>query len=476
MTTIFWHDYETWGANPTKDHPSQFAGIRTDLDLTIVGDPVMHYCQIPSDYLPHPQACLVTGITPQLTLRDGIPESEFMMKIHHEFSQANTCVAGYNSIRFDDEVTRHSFYRNFIDPYAREWQNGNSRWDIIDLVRACYALRPDGINWPLREDGAPSFKLEHLSTANDIHHADAHDAMSDVYATIGIAKLIKEKQPKLYQFVFGKRSKHAVNELIDCFNRTPLVHISSKLSAMQGCATWIVPICPHPTNKNSVIVLDLARDPTPLFELSPEMLAEKLYQPSHMLTEGEERLPIKQIHLNKCPVLAPAKTLSEERAEALGIDRQKCIENLDKIKKFRGLEAILHHTFEISEEKKNQKSVDPDYALYTGGFFSDSDRNKIAMVRNEKPDMLNRTWQFDDPRLNTLLFRFRARNFPHTLDAEEVHKWQVHRQAKLFDNALDSSISLEEFMVQINTLAELHTNDANKVAILRALAQYANHL
>ena len=263
LTTIFWHDYETWGANPTKDHPSQFAGIRTDLDLNVVGEPVMHYCQIPSDYLPHPQACLVTGITPQLTLRDGIPESEFMMKIHHEF--LNICVV-HNSIRFDDEVTR-SFYRNFIDPYV--WSaNGNSRWDIIDL-RACYALRPDGNR--LRQRWRSKFAIRAL-TANDIHHADAHDAMSDVYATIGIAKLIKEKQPKLYQFVFGKRSKHAVNELIDCFNRTPLVHISSKLSAMQGCATWIVPICPHPTNKNSVIVLDLARDPTPLFELSLKCL------------------------------------------------------------------------------------------------------------------------------------------------------------------------------------------------------------
>lgn len=176
--TIFWHDYETWGANPTKDHPSQFAGVRTDLDLNIIDQPVNLYCQIPNDQLPHPQACLITGITPQLTLRDGLIESEFIDKIMAQFSQPQTCVAGFNSIRFDDEITRHTLYRNFHDPYAREWQNGNSRWDIIDMVRACYALRPEGIEWPTKEDGSPSFKLEDLCIANNLLHEDAHDAMS----------------------------------------------------------------------------------------------------------------------------------------------------------------------------------------------------------------------------------------------------------------------------------------------------------
>lgn len=222
--SIFWHDYETFGANPAKDRPAQFAGIRTDLDLNIISEPETFYCKQSTDYLPSPEAILITGITPQLANLKGLPETEFMGRIHTLFSQANTCVAGYNSLRFDDEVTRYGFYRNFIDPYAREWQNGNTRWDIIDLVRACYAFRPDGIHWPLKEDGSPSFKLEHLTQANGLSHEKAHDAMSDVYATIAMAKLIKEKQPKLYQYYFELRRKQAVSAQIDVLNMQPLAH------------------------------------------------------------------------------------------------------------------------------------------------------------------------------------------------------------------------------------------------------------
>ncbi|HCG89461.1 MAG TPA: exodeoxyribonuclease I, partial [Alteromonas macleodii] len=189
--TFLWHDFETFGTSPQKDLPCQFAAVRTDMDLNVIGKPINIMSAIANDYLPHPEACLVTGITPQQTIRDGSNEADFAARIYQEMSTPNTCSVGFNSIRFDDEVSRYLFYRNFYDPYSREWRNGNSRWDIIDLARACYALRPDGINWPRREDGAPSFKLEALTAANNIGHENAHDALSDVYATIALAKLIK---------------------------------------------------------------------------------------------------------------------------------------------------------------------------------------------------------------------------------------------------------------------------------------------
>lgn len=472
--TIFWHDYETWGANPQKDHPSQFAGIRTDLELNIIDKPQMFYCQIPNDYLPHPQACLITGITPQQSLRDGLIEAEFVKKVHQQFSQANTCVAGYNSIRFDDEVTRYSFYRNFYDPYAREWQHGNSRWDIIDMVRACYALRPEGINWPEKDDGSPSFRLEDLTQANGISHQDAHDAMSDVYATIEMAKLIKQKQPKLFDYLFSLRNKKQVAQQIDCYQRIPLVHISSKLPAINGCCTWIVPICYHPTNKNAVIVLNLALDPTPLFELEPEQLREKLYQPSSMLEPGEQRLPVKLLHINKCPVVAPAKTLTEENAQRLDIDRQQCLKNLEKIKNYQGLEHKLTSLFELDQHQDIQH--DPDHALYSGGFFSDSDRNKMEQILHLPAEQLSADWQFQDPRLNTLLFRYRARNYPATLTHEEMQKWQHHRQQRLMDQDSAASITMPQFMQELELLANDHSQDANKLAIIKALYQYGQQM
>ena len=197
--TFLWHDYETFGANPRLDRPSQFGAIRTDENFNQIGEAEMFYCSPADDFLPHPMAVLITGITPQEARTNGLAETDFAGAINDLMSRPNTCVVGYNSLRFDDEVTRHMFYRNFIDPYAREWQNGNSRWDLIDVVRAIYALRPEGINWPSKEDGTPSFKLEDLTAANGIAHGEAaHDALADVRATLELAKLLKKAQPRLF--------------------------------------------------------------------------------------------------------------------------------------------------------------------------------------------------------------------------------------------------------------------------------------
>ncbi|NOU21399.1 MAG: exodeoxyribonuclease I, partial [Methyloglobulus sp.] len=230
-TSLYWHDFETFGIDPRRDRPSQFAGVRTDLDFNIIDDPLIVYCKPPADYLPHPEACLLTGISPQIAESKGVTEAEFCRRIHEQLAQPNTCSLGYNSIRFDDEFTRNCLYRNFYDPYAREWQNGNSRWDLIDVIRATKALRPDGIDWPTDAEGRPSFRLEELTKANGIAHEAAHDALSDVHATIALAKLVKSAQPKLYQFLWQHRTKTEAFNLLQYGSFKPVVHVSGRYSS-----------------------------------------------------------------------------------------------------------------------------------------------------------------------------------------------------------------------------------------------------
>ena len=472
--TIYWHDYETWGANPQKDRPSQFAGIRTDLDLNIIGEPLIEYCRPAPDYLPHPQACLVTGITPQHALRHGLSEAQFISKIHEEFSQPNTCVAGYNSIRFDDEVSRYTFYRNFYDPYAREWQNGNSRWDIIDLVRACYALRPEGINWPRKEDGSVSFRLEDLTKANGIEHADAHDALSDVKATIALAKLIKDSQPKLYSFFFGLRNKKALLQLVDVFNMTPLVHTSSRIPATQGCTTWVAPMSFHPSNKNAVVCFNLTHDPKPLLDLSVEQLREYLYTRHDELPQGQAPIGLKLIHVNKCPILAPAKTLLPENAERLGIDRAQCLEHLKFLQAHPELRDKVAKVF--NEERDFGATTNPDYQLYSG-FTSNSDKAKFDIIRSTQPlELANLQLDFEDPKYTTMLFRYRARNWPETLSPSELDSWRKYCQNKLMHGEDSPSISAEDFMLNLENL--VHENEGNErnLSVLKALYHYAQSL
>lgn len=463
--TIFWHDYETFGANPAKDRASQFAGIRTDLDLNIIGEPETFYCKLAADYLPSPEAILITGITPQLANQKGMPETEFMGRINQLFSQPNTCVAGYNSLRFDDEVSRYGFYRNFIDPYAREWQQGNSRWDIIDLVRACYAFRPEGINWPQKEDGSPSFKLEELTKANGLSHEKAHDAMSDVYATIAMAKLIKEKQPKLYQYYFGLRRKQAVNQQIDVLNMQPLVHVSSKIPATQGCTTLIAPLAYHNTNKNAVICVNLAMDVTPLIELSAEQIRERLYTPRSELAEDELPVGLKQVHVNKCPFVTTAKSLTDENAERLGFDKPFAREQFKRLRQHPELREKLAQVF---DSEYGSDITDPDLMLYGGGFFSSADKAKMEIIRNTQPQHLAALeLQFDDQRIDEMLFRYRGRNYPETFDDSEAYRWKAFCQSRLSD---------QDYMLRLENILHDTEQDESKQKLLEALCHYLRSL
>ncbi|BDM64588.1 exodeoxyribonuclease I [Shewanella sp. NFH-SH190041] len=463
--TFFFHDYETFGANPPRDRPSQFAGIRTDKDLNIIGDEETFYCQLAPDYLPSPEAILITGITPQLANQKGIPESEFMGQINQLFSQPNTCVVGYNSLRFDDEVSRYGFYRNFIDPYAREWQHGNSRWDIIDLVRACYALRPEGISWPTKEDGSPSFKLEHLTQANNLSHEKAHDAMSDVYATIAIAKLIKEKQPKLFDYYYGLRRKSEVAKQLDVLNMFPVMHISSKISASQGCATLMAPVAYHPDNKNAIICVNLGMDMTPLIEMDVDAIRKRMYTSRRDLADDELPIPVKQIHLNKCPFIAPAKSLTDENAQRLGFDKAFAREQYRRLKQHPEIRQKLIALF---EDGYSSTETDPDVMLYSGGFFSQADKAKMDIIRNTAPQNLAALdLQFDDPRIKEMLFRFRARNYPFTLDEQEAQRWRSFCQERLSD---------PDYVIQLENLVEETEQDTKKQKLLGALVQYLQSL
>ena len=473
-TTFYVHDYETWGADPKKDRPAQFAGVRTNEQFEPIAPVDMWYCQLAPDYLPHPEAALITGLTPQLCQQKGLIEVEFMRNILQQFSVADTCVLGYNNLRFDDEVTRYGLYRNFFDPYAREWQNGNSRWDLIDVVRACYALRPEGIEWPFKEDGSPSFRLEDLTKANGISHDNAHDASSDVLATIAIAKLLQAKQPRLFNYLFNLRKKAAVSELIDVAGLTPLVHISSKIPALQGCCTWIVPLVFHPTNKNTVICFNLATDPQRLIDCTAEELRELLYKKTSDLAPGEQRIGLKLVHLNKCPVLAPAKTLSQERAAELGIDRTECLRNLEFIKQHRQLQSKVVEIYQQQHVAENTSN--PDYALYHG-FFSESDRHLMQQMHQILPEHLSAFAPlFQDDRLNQLFFRFRARNYPQTLTYDEQQKWRRYCHDKLMMGEDSPSLKADEFMLALENSLEIHQNDPKKKYILQSLYKFVENI
>lgn len=409
MKTFFFYDLETSGLNAREDRVMQFAGQRTDMDLNPIGEPVNILVKMTEDALPSPGAIMVTKITPQDTLRDGIAEAEFVKYVAEEIFVPNTIAVGYNTVRFDDEFMRVTLWRNFYDPYEWEWKDGRSRWDILDVVRLTRALRPEGINWPFREDGVPTNRLELITKLNGVAHEHAHDALSDVYATIAVAKLIKEKQPKLFDFLFKMRDKKEIKKYVNLDNKQPFVYASGRYGNDFNKTTIAFPLTSG--RNGNVLVYDLRYN---LEEIDPE-----------------KTFPVvKELCFNKCPAVAPVSVLSEgDGWKKIGLD-EKTVR--------RNLEILLKHP-EFAEKMRSDMenrpefppAVEPEAALYDG-FLGDTDRIKVAAVRNADANKLADFHpDFHDPRLPELLLHYKGRNYPQSLSENEAVEWEKYRRARL---------------------------------------------
>ncbi len=477
--TFFWHDYETFGKSPRRDRPAQFAGIRTDLELNEVDAPVMLHCQPAPDYLPDPESCLLTGILPQHCLAQGVIENDFASAVEAQLARPGTIGVGYNSIRFDDEVTRFLFWRNLIEPYAREYKDQCGRWDLLDVLRCCHALRPEGIHWPTHREGPmagkPSFRLEHLTAANGLSHEAAHDALSDVRATVALARLVRSAQPRLWDFCLKLRKKDAVLEEIGIGR--PFLHVSGMYGTERGGIAIVWPLAPHPTNKNELIVWDLSHDPSELFTLDAPTIRLRLYTRAEELPEGITRLPLKTIHLNKSPVvIGNLKVLSPAMAQRWGIDVAQCLSHAEIAAKQGVTMAGIWPDVYARPAAEAGQAIDVDEDLY-GGFLSNDDRRLLTRLRGLRPDQLaDQRTAFQDERLDELVFRWRARNFPATLDDQDQARWDALRQSRLIEGA-GGVQTIEQFHERIDALGEaLSDDDERGQDILGALYDYADQI
>ncbi len=444
--SFYWHDYETSGADPARDRPLQFAGIRSNLALEPIEAPQVFFCQPAPDVLPHPDACLLTGITPQRAQREGLPEPAFAARVHELLAVPGTCSVGWNSLRFDDEIGRHLFYRNFFDPYAREWRHGNSRWDLIDLARMAYALRPAGMQWPLREDGAPSFKLEHLARANGCEPRQAHDALSDVESLLCLARKLKATQPRLWDWYYGLRRKQRASALLDCAHMTPVLHVSQRYPAARGCLAVVAPISAHPLQANKVIVADLAADPVAWMHLDVDDLAERLFTARADLPEDIARVPLKTVSINRAPALAALEVLKGVDQARIGLDLDACLAHAVSLRACAGLAERVRALY---ARETHAETVDPELALYRG-FLPDADKPLLAAVRSAPPSALAEySTRFRDARYRILLQRYRARHYAQTLNDEESRTWRNFRRQRLMRPGALGTLGLDDYFALI---------------------------
>jgi len=469
--SFLFYDLETFGADPRRTRIAQFAAIRTDAQLQPIGEPISFFVQPANDLLPAPIATLITGITPQAALRDGVNEAAAFARILDAMGRPDTCSAGYNSLRFDDEFVRYGLYRNFHDPYEREWRAGNSRWDLLDALRLMHALRPDGIVWRQREDGqGTSFKLEHLAEDNGLREGIAHEALSDVRALIGLARLFRRHQPKLWDYALRLRDKRFAASLLDPIAMTPLLHISQRYPAVRLCAAPVLPLAQHPSIPSRFIAVDLDTDPEPLLSLDADAIAERLYIRQSDLPEGETRVALKEIHTNKCPALVRWEHLRQSDFTRLGISPEIVQQRADRLRMHGP--AIAEKMRRVFARDRAATPVDADAALYDG-FIGDADKKLCAQVRGTPPQLLAKAqFAFRDTRLSALLLRYRARNWPDSLLPSEQAQWDSYRRQRLLTDVGQSELTLEQFFAQISELRAAHVGDGSKQVLLDQLEDW----
>ncbi len=427
--TFFFYDLETSGLSARDDRIMQFAGQRTDMDLQPIGEPVNELVRLSDDTLPSPEALMVTGITPQQTVADGYTEAEFARLLSEEVFTPDTTMVGFNSIRFDDEFVRHLLWRNFYDPYEWTWKDGRSRWDMLDVVRMTRALRPEGIEWPVDESGKATNRLELITKLNGVDHYKAHDALSDVVATIEVAKLIKAKQPQLFDYLLKMRSKREVMGLVNLDDKRPFVYTSGRYDAEHDKTTVAFPLTAG--RNGNVVVYDLRDDPTPLVGLSARELGDKLFATwEQRQEEGFVRLPVKELQYNRAPAVAPLGVLEQSSGwEKIGLTPE-VIERHKKV-----LLAAPHFAENVRSliegRPEWKKSPDPEAQLYDG-FLGDRDRVRVEAVRTaSEQELADFNPQFDDERLPELLLHYKGRNYPRTLSETEAAQWEQWRAARI---------------------------------------------
>jgi exodeoxyribonuclease-1 len=442
--TFLWHDYETFGADPRADRPAQFAALRTGADLEPVEAPFLWWCRLAADYLPHPEACRVTGIGPRQVGELGLPERDFIGRIQGLMAVPGTCTTGYNSLRFDDEVTRHTLYRNLMDPYAREWQNGNSRFDLLDVMRCARTFRPLGLAWPDHGDGTPSFRLEDLTAANGIPHEGAHDALADVKATLELARRLRSAQGRLWDYALKTRNKQWVLHELDLRHPAPLIHVSGRYKALQGCFSLVLPLGAHPSRPNEVFLWDLRQDPALFLDLDEAALARDLRASPEALG-GRPRLPVKSLHANRCPmIMKDLRFLTPEVCGSYGLDLDAARRRADLL---LAREPFMGRVRQAAAQSYPPGPADPDFTLYEGGFLGNGDRTVMARIQAMAPAELGGLRPvFQDPRLGELFFRYRARNWPELLDPEAAARWKAHCEARRRDPGHPSLLGREAFL------------------------------
>ncbi len=410
MKTFLFYDIETSGLNSAFDQILTFAAIRTDLHLNEINRENI-LIKLRPDIVPSPGAFITHRLLLD-ELKNGCCEYKAAKRIHEIMNTPGTISLGYNSLNFDDEFLRFTFYRNLLSPYTHQYANGCSRMDILPIALLYRLFRPEVLKWP-EINGKPTMKLELISKKNNLVSplAKAHDAMVDVEATLSLAKkLFKEKDMWDYCLgFFDKKEDQARTQRILETIQYESQHYRTGIMISLAFGSRLMYMAPVLLIGNSVPYSNQAL----WLRLDNENFLPKQTKQSNQTDPFNHMFVIRKRYGESEIILPPEKRFMNR---LLKTQRIVCQKNLELIKTEPELfkELVQYH---LNYEYPVIPDLDYDASLYQSGFFSWKEQKEIAMFHNASTDdKVKLSMAPDSPiksqRIKALAFRILFRNYP----------------------------------------------------------------
>lgn len=408
--TFLFYDIETTGLNKAFDQVMQFAAVRTDEDLAEI-DRYEFLVRLNPDVIPTPQAMLTHGISIK-TCDEGLPEADAIERIHGLMNTPGTTSLGYNTLGFDDEFLRFSFYRNLLPAYSHQYANNCRRMDIYPLAVMYYLYHNDSLTWPTL-NGSPTMKLEHICSANDLARGPAHDAMVDVTATLELARKLQETEA-MWDYLQGYFDKETdtqrMAKLPIAFSiqqqsfREGLM-VNGSFGAKQNYQTYVIALGRHNHYKNQTLWLRL--DAQDFSKVNKKNLKESTWVINKKPGEPGLLLP---------PSDRFMKYFDEKRLTLINHNRRWLMEHPNEF-----LSVMREHRDYTHPKIQN---LDVDAALYQNGFLLPHELQLCAEFHHEDLDgKLELLEQFHNPALHEQAVRYLGRQHPEKLPSEEQQRY-----------------------------------------------------
>lgn len=408
--TYLFYDLETTGLNPCFDQVLQFAAIRTDLQLHEL-ERYEFQVKLNCDIILSPGAMIThrIGIDQSQT---GISELAAITQIHQLLNTPGTISLGYNTLGFDDEFLRFSFYRNLLPPYTHQYAQQCSRMDLYPFTVMFHLFNPAVLSyWP-----SASLKLEHISTVNQLAQGQAHTAMVDVEATVALAKKFIQARD-MWDFLLGYFHKDTDLSRLSQLNMSEALLVDGKLGMKQNYIAPVLCLGQHAQYKNQTLWLRLDLDN--LRQTTVDKIAEHTYVIRKKPAENELLLPIKPRYLEK---------LSAERQQMMAANKLWLQQNPELFA------AICdYHRHYIYPKVP---SIDADAALYELGFATPQEETLLKNFHRAAPTKkMAIANQFAHPIRKQQALRIMGRHFFSELSVQDQDLFNEYLQKALHSTA-----------------------------------------